>query len=854
MGIQTKHHLSIETPLGEDVLLVRRFSLKEELGKPFEVRAELLSEQRDIRFEDILGGQVTISIQSQHGTARSINGYVREFEQIGDVLVANAQSDGEVVLTHYQAVIVPWVWLLSQSTDCKIFQEMSVPEIIEETFSNFGFTDFKKSLHGDYGKRDFCVQYRETALAFVTRLMEQEGIYYHFEHSDRKHTLVLTDDPASHEPLPDAETIPYFPEVLQTREVESIHTWHVRKQVRTSKVTLRDFNFKSPSTIQEKDKELDPGHSAGGYEAYDYEGSYVLGKPTDDGGHGDEVKRYAGLRLEETHATYELITGTCDVTGMFAGGTFELRDDNHDLRRDQEREYLVVSTLVEAAQSTFRSFFLPLEGETYSCRFSVIPSKTTYRLDRVTPRPIVEGPQTAIVVGPSGEDIWVDEHGRVKVQFHWDRLGSSDETSSCWVRVSQNWAGKNWGGMFIPHIGHEVIVEFLEGDPDRPIITGRVYNGDNPTPEPLPEHKHRSIIEDDFGNKIVFDATPGKEHLYLHSPSHSSHLILGRSTEQYTASNGRKWTIGNETKGTLGDSNSHSVGNSTSLTLGNKFAGTLGTEVTGTVGSQASCYVGQKISTSLGTELSLAAGVKLSAAWTKEFTVNKAKYARKSDSSITHDAKEEITITAGGSHESFQEMNDKKLELSFGKGQRKSPVSPAPFLAVINQVAGWAGTLTAAQGAKGQMLASIQSDMESQNRKTNANDQKAYDKSKELEKEWGNNAVAYFNYGTSVLTHAVATMAQMMGLANETFDPPSPGTKHARILLDKKGVLIEAGKTKIIVHEDSSVTIDSPKKINIIAKNAVKIDSKGPINMKSSQKIQARFGSMADFKNLKVMS
>jgi len=500
--MQTKRHVELITPLGEDVLLFKRMSGTEELGRLFQFELELLSSQPDISFGDLLGQNVTIRLDLPNRKKRYFNGFVTRFNQ-SDV---NTEED----YTPYRATISPWLWFLTRTADCRIFQEKTVPDIIKEIFREHGFTDFEDKLTGAYRNWEYCVQYRETDFNFVSRLMEQEGIYYFFKHEENKHMLVLADDINAHTVFPEYDEIPYYPpDSGLRREKEHIFDWSISQEVKPGVYALNEFNFKKPKANMEVKAAVSRDHVRSDLEIFDYPGEYT---------EADEGETYVRARIEELHAQYEQISGQANARGLCAGHLFTL---SGYFRMDQNREYLVESTTHEIESNEYGS----ADGgeEIYSSSFTVLESKTPFRPARSTPKPVVQGPQTAIVVGNPGEEITTEEYGRVKIQFHWDRYGKKDIESSCWVRVSHPWAGKNWGSVAIPRYGQEVIVEFLEGDPDRPIITGRVYNKDTMPPYALPGSGMVSGVKSNTTpggggyNEMAMDDTKGNEKITIHA-------------------------------------------------------------------------------------------------------------------------------------------------------------------------------------------------------------------------------------------------------------------------------------------------------------------------------------------------
>jgi len=498
---QARRLIAVSSPLGKELLLFRRMTATEALSRLFEFQLDLLSENSGIKLEEVLGQRLTIRLELPSGEFRYFNGCVSRFCQVG--------TDGRYAV--YEATLRPWLWFLTRTADCRIFQEKTVPDIIKAIFREHGFTDFEEALSASYRQWEYCVQYRETDFNFVSRLMEQEGIYYYFKHEDGKHTLVLSDSYSAHNTLPGYEKIPYFPpDEHDRRERDHIFDWRLVQDLQPVTYALNDFDFKMPSKKLRSSAAVERQHAEARYEIYDYPGAYV------ESANGDD---YARIRIEELQAQYETVQGHGNARGLAVGALFELM--NYP-REDQNREYLIVSAAHELRSNEYESDRAGGTPDTnYACRFNAMEARQPFRPLRTTPKPIVQGPQTAIVVGKAGEEIWTDKYGRVKVQFHWDRYGKNDENSSCWVRVSHPWAGKNWGAVSIPRIGQEVIVDFLEGDPDQPIITGRVYNGEQMPPYGLPAGGVVSGIKSNTHkgkgyNEMSMDDTAGKEKITIH--------------------------------------------------------------------------------------------------------------------------------------------------------------------------------------------------------------------------------------------------------------------------------------------------------------------------------------------------
>ena len=497
---QKNREVAIETPLGEDVLLLINFSGTEQLGRLFEYKLELASEDYQIKPENIIGQNVSIRLNLGDSGIRYFNGYVSHFTQL--------TSSGQ--LARYRATVVPWLWFLTRVADCRIFQGKTVPEIIEHIFRDRGFTDFEKGLSGTYRTWEYCVQYRETDFNFISRLMEQEGIYYYFKHEKGKHSLVMADSVSAHEPYPEFGELSYQPAETGTSEKECISDWAVETHLQPCLFALNDFDFKNPKGDLQARTKVSREHTAADFEIYDYPGEYT------ETGHGEE---YTKKRIEELQAQYEVATASSDSRGICTGFTFHLTDHPRD---DQNDEYLITSANYTIQGDEIFSAGAAGSESSFSCSFTSIKSSQPFRSLRTTPKPKVSGPQTAIVVGPSTEEIYTDEYGRVKVKFHWDRYSKADENSSCWIRVAHVWAGRNWGAIYTPRIGQEIIVEFLEGDPDKPIITGRVYNDQAMPPYELPGNKTISTLKSNSTkggegfNEIRFEDKKGEEQIYIH--------------------------------------------------------------------------------------------------------------------------------------------------------------------------------------------------------------------------------------------------------------------------------------------------------------------------------------------------
>jgi type VI secretion system secreted protein VgrG len=491
--------LGINTPLGSDVIGVREISVQERLGRPFRIDAELSSE-KDIEFDKLLGNNVTLRLVLGDKKVRYFNGFVSRLSQ--------GANKGK--LTQYRAEIVPWLWFLTRTSDCRIFQQKSVPEILETVFQGHGFSDFELRLSETYEKKDFCVQYRETDFNFVSRLMEQEGIYYFVEHQDGKNLLVLADSISAHSPTEGCEKVAFNVLERGGTNRDTISDWTMEREVQAVAYAHTDFNPLTPSTSLVATSSITRQHGGANFELYDYPGEYAK--------HA-EGTRLTDVRLEEQSVHFETFRGMSNVRGLMAGATFTL--EKHPVAA-LNKDYLITGTTIHIKEGEFASG-QGGDGQPFiACGIEAIDKAQTFRAARITPKPVIQGLQTAWVTGPSGEEIHTDEHGRVKLHFHWDRYQKADENSSCWVRVASTSAGKQWGAISLPRIGQEVIVEFLEGDPDRPIVTGRVYNAENMPPYALPGEKTKSTIKTNSSkggegfNEVRFEDKKGSEQLFIH--------------------------------------------------------------------------------------------------------------------------------------------------------------------------------------------------------------------------------------------------------------------------------------------------------------------------------------------------
>jgi type VI secretion system secreted protein VgrG len=515
---QKPRGLVLKTPLGPDVLLLTEMSGEEHMSRLFSYDLRMLSAEDGLKAEDIVGKQVTFSVAYPDGSERFFNGYVNRFSSLGT---------GDR-LSVYRAQVVPWLWFLTRSANCRIFQEKSVPDIIKDVFDKLGFSGkYELQLQGQHPPWDYCVQYRETDFNFVSRLMEQEGIFYFFRHEDGKHTLVLADAASAYQDCRD-DQVDFSHNLSGPTPFDQITSWEHQYEFKSGKWSQTDYNFETPSTnLMTQVPSTVPLDGVSKYEVYDYPGEYEK-KPDGD----SDTK----LRMEAEEAGYDVVHATSYCRSFTPGAKFKLK--RHHASAEAGKSYVIVSVRHAAGVGGGYLTGGDPANDGYGNSFTCIPSTVTFRPERITPKPCIHGSQTAIVTGPSGEEIWPDKYSRVKVQFYWDREGKKDDKSSCWIRVAQPWTGKQWGSIHIPRVGQEVIVSYLEGDPDRPLITGMVYNAETMPPYALPDNKTQTGIKTRSSkqggaanfNELRFEDKKDSEEIYFHAEKDFNRVVENNDT------------------------------------------------------------------------------------------------------------------------------------------------------------------------------------------------------------------------------------------------------------------------------------------------------------------------------------
>lgn len=528
---QDSRFVRMESPLGHDVLLVNALVVDEYVNRLPEIHLDLLSHQSDIEIDKIVGQQVSVSLEPKSAGGlfgqlaggpeigqRYFQGYVASFGRVG--------HPGAV--TRYEMTVVPWFWFLTRSTDCRIFQNKSAEEILSEIFVELGFHDFEFHLKSEQTRLEYIVMYRESYYNFCARLMEQEGMLWTHRYEKDKHVLVIGDTNDTFKPIEPVDAIPYYG-ASAASERNGIDRWDEAFNFRVGKITYRDFNYDTPSSplmhVEVPTTLKNP--NIGGTERYEYHSLYD---------HGDDGRRYARQAMEAEEALAHRFKGTGFVQAMTTGGRFRLT--NHPVSAYDDKPFVLLHVRHHAVNDyTRQGTELP-----YRNSFTCLPVEVPFRPERRTPKPYMYGTQAAVVVGPKGEEIHTDG-SRVKLHFYWDRRGKQDGSDSIWVRVSQPWAGAGWGGAAIPRIGQEVIVAFNEGDPDNPVIVGRVFNGEAANPYHGDGGQTMGIRSQTHkgggSNELRFSDVNGAQEVFMHAQkdmntvvqdAQSTHVIKGDRT------------------------------------------------------------------------------------------------------------------------------------------------------------------------------------------------------------------------------------------------------------------------------------------------------------------------------------
>lgn len=568
--------LTISGPPMVKALHAYSFAGTEALSDLFEYQLEVVSEVEQIDLKALLGESMTLHLPIEGRPARSFNGLV----------VAASRLGRRGRFASFRLTLAPHLWLLTRTRDCRIFQGKTVPDVATRIFRAYGLTFDDRLLTQQYRKWDYLTQYNESDYAFVRRILAHEGIYFYFRHQSGAHDVVLADAESAHKTVPGFELVPLV-QPLEKREVpDYLSDWTAMHAMQTSGVTLGDYEFRlrggaallqasrrveaPKTTTHEEDASRAfthycyPGHSTQAENAAE----------ADAGVASEEGERLARVRLDEQHWRQETFSSEGTARGLATGHRFGLRNAHPG------EQFIVISTTISLRNSLFESGDDAAE-ERCRIRLQAIGSKTPFRPQR-QPKPTMPGPQTARVVGPDGHEIWTDKFGRVRIQLHWDREGDYDENSACWVRVAQPWAGNRWGAVFNPRIGNEVVVDFLDGDPDRPIITGSVYNADNMPPYSLPANQTQGGVKtrsskggnsDNF-NELRFEDKKGEEQVYIQAEKDLD--IVVKNDESREVCHDRNKVVGNDESTRVDRNRSEAVGGNETIKIGGSRAEEVG--------------------------------------------------------------------------------------------------------------------------------------------------------------------------------------------------------------------------------------------------------------------------------------
>ncbi|REJ75583.1 MAG: type VI secretion system tip protein VgrG [Acidobacteria bacterium] len=607
---QENRLLSIATKLPYDTLLIDYFECREALSELFEIKVELLKEEdHEDRFkftalsmDQLLGQRASIKIEQEDGGKRHFTGIFKDFRLVGR----------QHTYTRYEATIVPNIWRLTKIFRSRIFQHMSVPDILNEVFDGY---ETKFQLQNTYHQRNICVQYQETDFAFVSRVMEEEGIYYYFEHSSDTERVIFRDNYKTPEDCPEKSRIGMI-DINQRNEgiwESSVKEMSVKNQLDSGKYVFWDRNFQL--TNQRLNVERKSRFNIGGnqkLEVYEFPGGYAQRFDGIDRGGGEQSselqkifednKRTAEVAVLASDSKHSQMLAASDCSTLAPGYRFNL--EKHP-NAEINGAYILTNVVHRCSQNPSYVIGDETKRIDYDNEFVAIPhgeGHPEFRPERKTPKPVIHGTQTGVVVGPAGEEIFTDKYGRVKVQLFWDRDGQFDSDSYCWMRVSQSWASNKWGSMFIPRIGMEVVVSFIGGDPNAPLITGCVYNPETMPPYDLPDNKTRSVIRTDSTpggggfNELRFEDKAGEEQIFVH----------GEKDLDVRIKNDTKVTTGNDQHVVIGNDSRMNVGKDMNLVVGSDKM----EDVTGTTSRKSGMDVQEEVGMNYALDAGMEAHIK----------------------------------------------------------------------------------------------------------------------------------------------------------------------------------------------------------------------------------------------------
>ena len=548
-----RYFAELDSPF-EDELLISSVDMQEALSEPARLSITALCLKADLDFAKLLGEHVTVRLK--------LRPEISDEPRCFDALVEQVSLVGQAGRYFQYAITArSWFWFLSQTQDCRIFQNQTVLQILEEVLNDHPIAEFEDRTTHSFTPWTYCVQYRESDFNFLSRLMEQEGIFYYFVHEAGKHVMVLCDSTSGVDPCPGCVPLPVrYGDSSRTSARDTVWDFSTSQRVQPGAAVIQDYDFTRPQVDLRQTHKLEGEHSLGDLEVFDYPGFF------DREGDGEQFVR---AQMEEYACVAQVSQGQTDAHTLACGGLLQIKGS---LREGDNIEYLVTGARIHVHQTPFESAGQNA-GSGFSCHFSALSSNIPYRSARKTPKPVVQGPQTAVVVGPGGEEIFTDKYGRVKVQFHWDRYGKKNEKSSCWVRTSSPWAGKSFGFVQVPRIGQEVVVDFLEGDPDQPLITGRVYNAEQMPPWELPANAtqsgvlSRSSKGGAYGNAnaLRFEDKKGSEQVWLHAEKNQD--IEVENDETHWVGHDRTKTIDHDETSHIKHDRTETVDNNETITV-----------------------------------------------------------------------------------------------------------------------------------------------------------------------------------------------------------------------------------------------------------------------------------------------
>ncbi|MGK9233720.1 type VI secretion system tip protein VgrG [Inquilinus limosus] len=559
---QSGRLLAIRTPLGEDVFLLEAMEGEEAVCSLFTFRLRVRSKRQDVKPDELVGRQISWTLELPGGARRNWSGVVGALE------VGHALGDG---MRSYTLTTHPWLWLFGHTADCRIFQNQTTLQILETIFTEAGIRDWDFApVTGPKAVRGYCVQYNETDLDFIFRLLEEEGWAWWFRHEPGqdgaapRHVLVVSD--GAHAWTPGEE-----PEIRYTStgtDLNDIKTWTRRYAFKPGRVAEADWNFETPGAPVARDQpSTAPIGTSEPFEIYRWGGRFL------DRERADHVTR---RRIETHEAGFETVEAESGNRRIHPGQRFRLF--GHPLK-EENGDYAVVSVRHRAEDTTYVQGGGEQGAPGYENGFVVVPAKTRWVPQQKTPHPRIDGVQSAVVVGPPGEEIWTDQYGRIQVRFPWDRRAKGRDGDSCWLRVSQPWGGRSWGAQTIPRIGMEVLVAYYEGDPDKPMVVGVVPNPDTYVPYALPDNKTKTVLRSNTHkgtgfNEISFEDDAGRENLFLHAQKDRAERVLNNRTKRIDAN--EVASIGAHRAVEVGGNQKHEIGGSMNLTVGGTGAGALG--------------------------------------------------------------------------------------------------------------------------------------------------------------------------------------------------------------------------------------------------------------------------------------